>query len=121
MMSGRVFCPVPSLPSTVKGLLSCISVFKQDKVPVHIWDLSSPHSPNCHSAGVMKAFTFCLKVGDQSRTAVTDLAALTHPIRVADPGQESGSEEREGVCLTLLKEEVKEKVDATQGSVSVCR
>lgn len=101
MMSGRVFCPVPSLPSTVKGLLSCISVFKEDKVPVHIWALSPPHSPTCHSAGLMKAFTFCLKVGDESRTAVTDLAALTNQIRVADPGRESGSEEREGVRMSL--------------------
>lgn len=95
-MSGRVFCPVPSLPSTVKGLLSSISVFKQDKVPVHIRDLSPPHSLNCHSASVMKAFTFCLKVGDESRTAVTDLAALTNQIRVADPGEGSGSDERGG-------------------------
>lgn len=79
----------------MKGLLSSISVFKQDKVPVRIRDLSPPRSPNCHSASVMKAFTFCLKVGDESRPAVVDLAALTNQIRVADPREESGSDERE--------------------------
>lgn len=100
-MSGCVFCPVPSLPSTVKGLLSSISVFKQDKVPVHIRVLSPPHSPDCHSASVMKAFTFCLKVGDESRTAVMDLAALTNHIRVADPREETGTDEREGVRMLL--------------------
>lgn len=62
-------------------------------MPVHIRDLSPPHSPNCHSPSVMKAFTFSLKVGDESPTAVTDLDALTNQIRVAHPGAEGGSDE----------------------------
>lgn len=65
-------------------------------MPVHIRGLSPPRPPNCHSASVMKAFTFCLKVGDESRAAVTDPRALTNQIRVADPVEEGGSDETEG-------------------------
>lgn len=44
----------------------------------------------------MKAFTFCLKVGDESRAAATDPGALTNQIRVAGPVEEGGSDEKEG-------------------------
>lgn len=111
-MSVCVFCPVLSPPVPVTGLLSSISVFKQDKVPVHITDLSPPDSPTCHSPGVMKASSFCLKVGDERRTAVRDPVGLTDWIRAADPRERGTREEREGrgcSCLTGLEEEVKER------------
>lgn len=123
-MSVCVFCPVPSAPHPVKGLLSSISVFKQDKVPVRITGLSPPDSPTCHSPSVMKAFSFCLKVGDERGAAVRDLVALTDRIRVADPGERyeggvrwvrmflpnwirgggegKGIHKARGPCLTLL-------------------
>lgn len=65
------------------GLLSSISVFKQDKVPVPIMDLSPHDSHSCHSPSLMKVSSFCLKVGDERRTAVRDLVGLTDLIRVA--------------------------------------
>lgn len=70
-------------------------------MPVHIRDLSPPRSPNCHSASGMKASPFCLKVGDESPTAVPDLAVLTNQIRIADPGKKTGSDERERVRMLL--------------------
>lgn len=93
-MSVCVFCPVPSPPVPMTGLLSSISVFKQDKVTVHITGLSPPASPSCHSPGVMKAPSFCLKTGDKSRTVVRDQVGLTDQIRVAGPGERGTRGER---------------------------
>lgn len=81
-------------------------------MPVHIRDLSPPDCPTCHSARLMKASSFCLKVGDERRTAVRDLVGLTDQIRVAHPRERGMREEREGrgwSCLTGLEEEVKER------------
>lgn len=89
-MSVFVFCPILSPPVPVTGLLSSISVFKQDKVPVHITGLSPPDSPTCHSPNVMKVSSFCLKVGDERRTVVRDLVALTDLIRVATVLEKGG-------------------------------
>ncbi len=121
-MSVCVFCSVLSPPVPVTGLLSSISVFKLDKVPVRITGLSSPGSPTCHSPSVMKASSFCLKVGDERGTAVRDLVGLTDRIRVADPGQRGTREEREGwgcSCLTGLREGVQEEAYIEQSSVLV--
>lgn len=65
-------------------------------MPVHITDLSPPDSPTCHSPSVMKASSFCLKVGDERGTAVRDPVGLTDRIRVANPGERGTREEREG-------------------------
>lgn len=102
-MSHCVVCPVLSPPVPGTGLLSSISVFKQDKVPVQITGLSPPASASRHSPGVMKACSFCLKVGDERLTAVRDPVGLTDPITVAAAGKRSLSEERETQgcsCLT---------------------
>lgn len=66
----------------------------------------------------MKASSFCLKVGDERRTAVRDLVGLTDQIRVADPGERGMREEREGQgcsCLTGLEEGVKERYMLSKG------
>lgn len=81
-MSVCVFCLILSPPVPVAGLLPSISIFKQDKVPVPIKELSPPDSPVCHSPSVMKVSLFCLKVGDERRTAVRDLVGLPDVIRV---------------------------------------
>lgn len=122
-MSISVFCPVPSLPYTVKGLLSSITVFKQDKVPVHITGLSPPDRLTCHSASVMKAFTFCLKVGDERGAAGRDLLALTDQIKEPDAGERGTRDKRRGwgcSCLNWLGSEVKGKVYMKQESVALC-
>ncbi|CAB1441031.1 unnamed protein product [Pleuronectes platessa] len=90
------------------GLLSSISVFKQDKVPVHITDLSLPDSPTCHSPGDMKASSFCLKVGDEKRTAVRDLAGLTDWIRPSDPRKRGGGRCSKVGVETLVPVHVRE-------------
>lgn len=52
-------------------------------MPVDITGLSSPDSLTCHSAGIMKASTFCLKKEDERRTVVRDGVDLSDWIRVA--------------------------------------
>lgn len=91
-------------------------------MPVHIMGLSSPDSPTCHSSGVIKACSFCLKVGDERRTAVRDLVGLTDQIRIADHGEESykGGERRLRMFLPKwIRGGGEGKVYVEEGSVSV--
>lgn len=109
-MRVRVSRPVLSPPVPVTTLLSSISLFKQDKAPVHITALSPPRSAACHSPSFMKAGSFCLKVGDERGAAVRDLVGLTDRIRATNPGERGRRWEQEVrgcFCLTGLEEGAK--------------
>lgn len=70
----------------------------------------------------MKVFSFCLKKGDERRTAVRDLVGLTECNRRAHPGGRGTAEESEGrgcSCLTGLGEGGETKVYVEHGSVPV--